>query len=303
MPNPGVTGSGGRQFFMRKVTTLSDAILLENTSQGYNWNATYEVRRPFRNGFFVSGAYSFGVARTIMDGTSDQAASNWGFVNVPGDPNNPPLARSNFDPAHRVNLSGAYDIPVFKDIKTTVSLYYSGQSGRPYSLLTSNDVNGDNRFTNDLLYIPSSPTEFIYRNGTANATYEDFIALIRDDDCLAQFIGTIMPRNACRAPWTNTLDARLNFQLPFRRVRTEITLDMLNLINLVDSQKGLVEYMANNGLSVYAPISSANNTTVTATQPLIGYNLSTIMAPTFRKFLRDDLRSRWQMQLGARIRF
>ena len=48
----------------------------------------------------------------------------------------------------------------------------------------------------------------------------------------------------------------------------------------------------------YAPVSSAGNTTVTATQPLIGYNLSTIMSPTFRKFLRDDLRSRWQMQLG-----
>jgi hypothetical protein len=303
VPNPGVTGSGGRQFFMRKVTTLSDAILLENTSQGYNWNAAYEVRRPFRNGFFVSGAYSFGVAKTIMDGTSDQAASNWGNIYVPGDPNNPPLTRSNFDPGHRINFSGAYDIPVFKDIKTTVSLFYSGQSGRPYTLTTSSDVNGDNRFSNDLLYIPASPTEFTYRNGTAPATYEDFIGLIRDDSCLSEYIGTIIPRNACRAPWTNTLDGRVNFQLPFKRVRTEITLDMLNLINLIDSDKGLSEYMSFGQLSVYAPVSSAGNTTVTATQPLVGYNLSTIMGPTFRKFLRDDLRSRWQMQLGARIRF
>ena len=122
--------------------------------------------------------------------------------------------------------------------------------------------------------------------------------MIRDDDCLAEYIGTIIPRNACRAPWTNTLDARINFQLPFRRVRTEITLDMLNLINLVDSEKGQAEYTGLGQLNVYAPISTANNTTVTATQPLIGYNLSTLMAPTFRKFFRDDLRSRWQMQLG-----
>ena len=80
-------------------------------------------------------------------------------------------------------------------------------------------------------------------------------------------------------------------------------IDMLNLINLFDSKSGLSEYMSFGQLSLYTPISSANNTTVTPTQPLIGYNLSSIMAPTFRKFLRDDLRSRWQMQLGGRIRF
>jgi hypothetical protein len=127
--------------------------------------------------------------------------------------------------------------------------------------------------------------------------------LIRDDSCLSEYIGTIIPRNACRSPWTNTLDGRVNVQLPFRRVRTEITLDMLNLINLIDSQKGQSLYAGFGQLNVYSPVSTANNTTVTATQPLVGYNLSTIMSPTFRKFFRDDLRSRWQMQLGARIRF
>ena len=42
--------------------------------------------------------------RAIMDGTSDQAASNWGNVYIPADPNNPPLVRSNFDPGHRITL-------------------------------------------------------------------------------------------------------------------------------------------------------------------------------------------------------
>jgi hypothetical protein len=300
----GVNGVGGRPFFARnKVPAVSDAILLENTSEGYNWNLSLEVRRPFRNGFFASAGYAYGVSKSIMDGTSDQAASNWGNVYVPGDPNNPPTVRSNFDPGHRINFSGSYDIPVFHEFRTTVSLFYSGQTGRPYTLTTSSDVNGDVRGTNDLLYIPSSATELSFRNGTAAATYEDFISLIRADDCLAGYIGTIIPRNACRAPWTNTLDGRVAVQLPFKRLKTEITLDMLNLINLFNSDKGLFEYMSFGQLSLYAPVSSAGNTTVTATQPLVGYNLSSIMAPTFRKFLRDDLRSRWQLQLGARVRF
>ena len=157
---PGVTGSGGRPFFARQVATLSDVILLENTSEGYNWNLSYEVRRPFRNGLFFSGAYSYGVAKSIMDGTSDQAASNWGNVYIPGDPNNPPLATSNFDPVHRIDALGVRTrSTVGKGFLATLSAFYSGQSGRPYTLTTNRDVNGDNRGTNDLLYIPASPTE------------------------------------------------------------------------------------------------------------------------------------------------
>ena len=269
-------------------------ILLENTSEGYNWNLSYEVRRPFRNGFFFSGAYSYGVAKAIMDGTSDQAASNWGNVYVPGDPNNPPLVTSNFDPAHRMTLSGAYDVNLGKGFLATLSAFYSGQTGRPYTLTTNRDVNGDNRGLNNLLYIPASPTELQFTGGT----YQDFINFINADECLAQYIGEIIPRNACRAPWTNTLDFRVNLQLPYRRVKGEITLDVLNLINLFDSGSGLQEYMSFGQLSLFQPIN-----TVTATSPLQGYNITAITAPTFQRFLRDDLRSRWQMQLGARLRF
>ena len=293
-PLAGVTGSGGRPFFGRRFSTLSDVILLENTDEGYNWNASYELRRPFRNGFFLSGAYSYGVAKSIMDGTSDQAASNWGNVYVPGDPNNPPVVTSNFDPAHRVTLSGAYDLQLGKGYVTTLSAFYAGQTGRPYTLTTNRDVNGDNRAANDLLYIPASAGELAFAGGT----FEDFMAFIQEDDCLAGFVGQIIPRNACRAPWMNTMDFRVNLQLPYRRVRTEITLDVLNLINLIDSEKGLQEYMSFGQLSLFQPIN-----TVTATSPLQGYNISAITAPTFQRFLRDDLRSRWQMQLGGRIRF
>jgi hypothetical protein len=33
------------------------------------------------------------------------------------------------------------------------------------------------------------------------------------------------------------------------------------------------------------------------------YDIATLAAPTFRKFARDDLRSRWQAQIGLRYRF
>jgi hypothetical protein len=294
-PVAGVTGVGGRPFFARKVTSLSDVILLENTSEGYTWNAAAEVRRPFRNGFFINGSYSYGRATSVMDGTSDQAASNWGNVYTTGDPNHVHAARSNFDPGHRITLTASYDMPFAKVVKPAVSIFYSGSSGRPYTLTYGRDVNGDNRGTNDLLYIPTATDAFTYTGGT----YADLLAYLNGEPCLTKYIGQIIPRNACRAPWQNTLDGRFAIQLPYKRYKTEVTLDALNLINLIDSKSGQFQYLSFGQSTLIQPVP----TTVTATAPFTGYNITPLTAAGFQRWLRDDLRSRWQIQLGARVRF
>jgi carboxypeptidase family protein len=292
---PGVTGVGGRPFFVRKNAAFSDAILLKNTSEGYSWNIAAEVRRPFSNGLYINGSYSYGQAKSIMDGTSDQAASNWGNVYVPGDPNGAPLSRSNFDPGHRYTLTANYDLPYWTAVKPRISAFYSGSSGRPYTLTFGRDVNGDNRGTNDLLYIPTATDAFTYTGGT----YSDLLAYLNGDPCLAQYIGKIIPRNACRAPWTNTLDARFAVELPFKKARTELSVDLLNLINTFDAKSGQFQFMSFGQYTGIQPVP----TTVTTTAPVTGYNITPITQPGFQRFLRDDLRSRWQIQLGARVRF
>jgi Carboxypeptidase regulatory-like domain len=293
---PGATGIGGRPFFTRKVSTLSDGILLENTDKGYTYNIAYEARRPFSNGLFLQGTYSYGVAKSIMDGTSDQAASNWGFTYVPGDPNNAPLSRSNFDPGHRVTVTANYDVPYLKAIKPGVSIFYAGTSGRPYTMVYSNsDVNGDGRNANDLVYIPTSTDALTYTGGT----YADFINWINGDPCLSQYVGQILPRNACRSPWTNTLDAKFKVELPYKRYKTELSLDVLNFINMFERTNGVLLYSSNN--EILQPVTIPANPT--ATSPVTGYNIGTLVSPTFTRFNRDDLRSRWQIQLGVRVRF
>src|SRR5262249_15439401 len=47
------------------------------SDQGGSWSVSYGVSRPFRNGFQVSGSYLFGRAKSIIDGTSSVALSNW----------------------------------------------------------------------------------------------------------------------------------------------------------------------------------------------------------------------------------
>ncbi|MBI4264621.1 MAG: TonB-dependent receptor [Acidobacteria bacterium] len=271
-----------------------DIILLTNTERGHSWTLTFEARRTFRSGWLANASYMYGQSRSIMDGTSSQAASNWGNVYVPGNVNDPPLARSNFDPGHRVNLSLARDFGIGGGARATVSAFYSGQSGRPYSLNFSSDYNGDGRTTNDLLYIPRSADEAVFTGGT----FDQFMAFINQEECYSDFIGAIHERNACRAPWINTLDVKVGVNVPTGgRTRTELTFDLSNLTNVFGRESGLLEYANFNDILVarFAGINAATG------KPT--YDIGSLVRPTFQRFTRDDLKSRWQGKFGVRVRF
>jgi hypothetical protein len=285
---------GRPRYALTVVPTLSNVLFLTNTDQGDQWSLGFDVKRPFSNGLYFSGSYIYGQSKTVADGTRDQAISVWGGIYVPGDPNAPILATSDYDPGHRITFTTSYDIQLGKGYTLTASAYYSGQSGRPYSLSWGSSgasVNGDAQGFNDLLYLPTSTDTLTYTNGTYQQL-ADFFAL---EECYREAIGTIIGRNTCRAPWNNTLDARLNVGLPFRRIKAEVTLDILNLINLFDRTKGIYEYAGFNQITAFTPILTSGVVT--------GMNLANLTSPTFSRFTRSDLRSRWQMQIGARVRF
>ena len=281
----------GRPQWSRTVDPrYSDVILLENTDQGHSWTLTFEGRRAFRSGWFANASYMYGESWSIMDGTSSQAASNWGNAYTPGDPNNLPLTRSNFDPGHRINVALSKDFRI-GGTGVFFGTYYSGQSGRPYSLNFSNDFNGDVRTTNDLLYIPASASEVTFTGGT----FDQFMAFINQEECYSDFIGRIHERNACRAPWINTWDLRFGVNVPTGgRTRTELTFDLQNLTNLFDDQRGLLEYANFNDILVASTTVTPAGTT---------YNIASLTNPNFVRFTRDDLKSRWQGKFGLRVRF
>ncbi len=288
----GQTRSDGRPIFTRLNTGFSDVILLENTDQGSQWTVLAKLERPFRGGLYLSGSWLYGQSESINDGTSSQAASNWGNVYVPGDPNNPPLARSKFDPGHRINLAISKDFVLGK-VKLNAAAFYNGQSGRPYTFNFNGDANGDGRTANDLIFVPSSADQVILRNGT----WEQFDAFISADDALSQHRGGIVARNAGRSPWRNYVDMKLLVGFPTSgRVKFEFTADMLNVLNLLNGDWGVYD------LATFEDLNPIRFAVDSATGKYV-YDLVTINGSTFRKFDRDDLRSRWQAQFGFRVRF
>jgi hypothetical protein len=259
----------------------------------------FKVERPFRGRFFANVSYLYGRSRSILDGTSSQANSNFINVYTPGDINNPPLTRSNFDPGHRITSSGSYEMPMPAGFAARVAVFYSGQSGRPWSANFNGDVNNDGGTSNDLLYLPTADDAITYTNGT----YEDLLAFINAEPCLAEQIGQIVERNSCRSNWINTFDMKFSLELPVRRARVELTWDILNVLNLIDSESGVLKYANFNDLLVVRPVNAGAQ---------VNYNLSnlfrTVDGTVVRQnpedmFTRNDLLSRWQMQFGARVRF
>ncbi|MGE3274684.1 MAG: carboxypeptidase regulatory-like domain-containing protein [Vicinamibacterales bacterium] len=278
----------GRTVYGRVDPSYSDVILLTNTDQGSSWSIATQLEKPFSNGFLMSGSYLYGRAKSINDGTSSQARSNWINVYTAGNLNDVPLATSNFDVRHRITLSTSYIFDL-KAAHVTTSVYYNGQSGRPYSYLFGSDVSSDGSTTNDLLYFPN-PGDVTITGGT----YEQLAAFINDGNCTDIAAGSILARNICRSPWTNTLDFHLGVDVPIGRFRPEFTFDIQNLLNLFDSSAGQVEYATFNDLLV---------TRATTSNGQYTYQLNDAVTGKADRWSRDDLRSRWQGQIGVRIRF
>jgi hypothetical protein len=287
----------GRTTYAKKDANLNDAILLLNTDKGDSWTAAVKIERPFRGGYNFSGSYLYGQAHAVNDGTASTAGSNWA--------NNPaqysldfPVTRSNYDPGHRVNFTAVIPIALGSGVRSTASFFYNGQTGRPYVIMFNGDANLDNRTNNDIAFIPSSPDQVVLQNGT----WDQLDAYLRNDPASRDNRGTVPERNIGQAPWSNQLDFRYAVTIPTRSKATvELTMDVFNLMNLLNSDWGWQYYP-------YFPSSSANG--------LLGYggidpatgkeriNLATITNPNFLgTFTRDDSRSRWQAQWGARVRF
>ncbi len=294
----GGTQPDARYLYKKYDTNLNDAMLLTNSNRGTAWQMAFKVERPFRNGFYVSGSYLYGESQTINDGTSSVARSNWTGAPAGIDVNNPALTTSNYSPGNRVNFAVTAPIPLFASLRSSMSVYYNGQNGRPYSLGFNGDANSDGVTNNDLLYVPTGPDD--PRVTVYNGTWDQLMTYLNADPSAAGNGGKILARNTSRAPWQNQMDFRYAVTIPTGgKTRAEVTLDIFNFLNLLNKNWGWQYWADFPGLAKtigYGGIDTATGK--------MRYNLSSITASTFQgTFVRDDLKSRWAAQLGARFRF
>jgi hypothetical protein len=295
------TSAGGR----RLNPNITNAILLSNTNEGYSYNLTAQFSKTWKH-VYASLAYNHNDATDRNSGASSTALSNWEFVQVVGNPNDPHLATSNYALTHRISAVLALNFNYAKYFKTSLALFYSGNSGQKYTYLVNGDLNVDGRFGNDLLYVPRDASEikfidFLNSDNTVRFTAAQqaiaFQNFIDNDKYLSKRRGQYVERNQNNTPWEHIVDMRLaqdfilnvgNNQHAF-----QLTFDVFNLTALLSNDWGRQFSVGNQASSILTTV----NRTSGAFQGK-GYNFTVGQNPWNLNF-----GSRYQGQIGLRYTF
>lgn len=299
----GETTLGGRPLYTRVSTDFTGAYLITNSSKGEATNVALKIEKPYRDGFSGFVSYAYGDSKSVNDGTSSQAVSNWRF-NPAFDPNNAEESTSQFRVKHRFNASVSYQFNRETRWPTTASLFYNLQAGRPYSYLMASDFvtfgfgrsyNGDGFGDNDLLFVPATANDVEIVGG---GTWEQLDAFINANKVLDKNRGGFVSRNADQAPWYHTLDLHLAQQIPVSRTSLEVTLDLQNLGNLFDSSSGLLKYVP---FSTVTPVEIEGFTEDGRPR----YSLRSVVTDPDNNsiYAIHNIESRWRAKLGLRWNF
>ena len=303
------TVAGGRPLYGgtdSKNGNFYDVMWLMNTSRNYSYNLTFQAQRSVAEGFSIDAGYTYGRAKDINSVASSQARSQMRYSPISGDPNNPALATSDYEVKNRIFASVTYTHNFFKDAQTTVSVFYNGQSGSPYSFIYYGDVNNDGFDQNDLFYIPKNNSDILLGSLSGGAyvpasasNYAEFNSFINNNDYLSSHRGQIAERNGSRAPWQTYVDVHISQDIPIiEGHRITINWDCLNFLNLLNNDWGIVKYVPYGTYQIVSKVGtvSAGN--------FIGRNVYRFSAPTDNTvYSASNYASRWQMQLGIRYTF
>ncbi|WP_019037149.1 TonB-dependent receptor [Psychroflexus tropicus] len=302
-----LNGADGRPFYDRTDViddTYSGIYLGTNTNEGYSYNATFKLTKPFENGFAGQVAYTYGDAYSIFDGTSSQNSSQWNtLTTVNGKNANPGIQRSGFASGSRIAANVSYEYEWNDNVKSTLSLFYTGQQGTPYSFIYNNEENllNDDDRDNALIYIPRNANEitFIGTPEQQQTQWENFNSFIENNEYLRERRGQYAERNGDFGPWSHILDLKFlqDFSIQaFNKKHTlQASFDIFNFTNLINKDWGRRPFISGDVEVLTTEVAGPN--------PEFSFN-NRLNEEGIQNF--DDsgiLSSRWQMQVGLRYIF
>ncbi len=300
-----LTGADNRAHYSddRIDRTYSRVMLGHNTSEGYAYNFSAILAKPFENGFTANLSYSFGRSMAVNDGTSSQNSSQWRYTEHVNGLNNLDLTYSDFDQGHRVTAFLSYRKEYFNHAATQISMFYNGSSGSRFSYVYNDygDMNGEGENSSNLIYIPETQGDIVFADAeTAAAQWADLNTYIEADEYLNANRGGYAERNGARAPFSNTIDLKIAQDFFVKangsKHKLQLTLDVFNLGNMINKDWGRRWYVGNDAFRLVSFKGMADDGTTPT------YEFSTPR----NTWSADDsgLRSsRWMAQVGVRYSF
>ncbi|WP_438425993.1 TonB-dependent receptor [Aquimarina macrocephali] len=319
-PEGALNGADNRPYYSDSFGDLIDntygrITLGTNTGEGFSYNTSFTLRKPFDNGFQGSVSYSYGESEAIFDGTSSQNSSQWrGIQTVNGKNSFLPTSRSDFSQGSRFSANVSYEKEYLGFMKSTIALFYEGTQGAPHSFVyrEGRDLLNDDSRDNALIYIPSNASEinlvpFRDRDGDiipgSDTPAEQWAALnafIEGNDYLRKRRGGYAERNGDRGPWSHAID--LKFLQDFyiktgeKKNTLQLSLDIFNFTNLLNKDWGKRKFIPGN----VALIETVRGGTA---DPEFTFDASSFEDGIEQIDDNGLQSSRWQMQVGLRYIF
>lgn len=275
-------------------SNFADVYYLTNTSEGGGMDFTLRLFRPWRNNWTAGLSWTRSNFNEVSPLTSSVAQSNYNGRAIIN-PNENVASDSNTNINDKIVFSLTKRFEFIKKFPTRVSAIYEARTGRPYSWVFFGDANGDGFTFNDLLYVPTGPDD--PKVSWANAVQRDAFFEMVNSTTLQNYKGSIVPRNTERSPWTQTLDLKFTQAIPlgYRDFSTELFVNILNVGNLLDDDWGITREI---------PFSYRRAAPAAGIDPATGkYTYSYTRADDVNIVANEFPVSRWQIQIGARLKF
>lgn len=295
------TGPDGRKIFNglrggQREVGFEGVYLIKNANDGASTYWSVALNRPMKNNWSYSASYTRGRSTEVSPVTSSVAESNWNNRMI-FDPNEETAGTSPYEVTNRIQVTASRRFAWFgPKARTTFTARYEGRTGRPYSWVFFNDINRDgngdgNTTDNDLFYVPTGPDDT--KVTWASPTQRDAFFAFVESTTLQSYKGRVVPRMSERSPWVDRLDLSLRQELPiWGKVKAEFTLNLINALNLINDEWGLVKEVP---FSYGRGVASGTYNSVTNTYAY-SYNGASVIR-------NRNTESRWQIQTGIEIKF
>lgn len=287
--------------------------LANGDDKGYQYSFDAVLTKKLDFGLSGMIGYTYSMAKDVTANPGSAPNSAWQNNVTVNSLNDPGLSYSLFSVPNRLMGSVAYEIEYAKSLKTTVSLFYTGFNTGRYSYTYYNDMNGDSN-ASDLIYVPATKDEMTFTDTkdskgniySAAQQAEDFWNYVENDSYLKTKKGDYVERNASLMSWINRFDFKVaqDFytKIGTRRYGIQVSLDILNVGNLLNSKWGTYETC---GLKSY------DNVSLLKTTSAVGSPLTyQINADSHASFINKATWNRipstsnvWSMQLGVKLTF
>jgi hypothetical protein len=214
---------------------------------------------------------------------------------------------------HRIVASTGYAVKLNENNTLSANMFFSAQSGNPFSWGFVNNTIANSGQAAGLAYIFKDATEAakyigVSSTGVPSATaaqqVSDYENFINNNDYLKTRRGDFTERNGDRTPWNIQADLRImdEFRIKSKEnIHTlQFSISIINVGNMINKDWGKSYFVPNT-------FNSTANVGLSKTGNLGGlYSgdpIYTFKTPTATPYTIDQFASRWQAQLGVRYSF